>query len=704
MLAAQFGSVAPARAGGGPENVFVVANQRSWASLAIAHHFVALRNIPAINVLYLDWPYSTDKVDVGVFRDKLLLPILGAISQRGIAPQIDYVVYSSDFPWSIDFKTMLGKQQPPAQFAPVGSLTSLTFFAQAVMGNDFRFVAQNSNHYLRRADKEHAGNPSQGFRGWYGFDEAGKLVEGGGVSYVLSTMLGVTSNNGMSPEEVIANLKRSAAADGTKPPGTIYFCRTGDKDRSGIREPQFKAAIAALKELGVRAEVVSGILPMGKKDVAGLLTGKRNFDWKGSHSEILPGAICENLTSWGGKFDYNDGQQRLTDFLRAGAAGSSGAVFEPYAIYLKFPEAYTQVHYARGCTLAEAFYQGVASPYQLIVVGDPLCRPWANIPKVTVEGVRAGAKLKGTVILRPAGEVDDKPLDRFELFINGVQITHCAASGTLEFDSTQLPDGAAELRVVGIEGSSIETQGRVILPVTIANHDHKIELTCSATDRANWKEPFKLTAKAPDATKITFFDSMRSLGTLTADHGEIEVKPEDLGLGPVSIYARAQFSEDPKDAVLSAPITLSIEPSAPLPPRKLRPGSKLANGLQFKAESGPLLPVPATNERAWLEDTKVKSDESFVLAAIFDVPTTGVYQFELKHVGSLTLKIDGQSVYDAKQKEPLWNYLPLALQAGFHQFELRGNGGQPDGLEVRFGNSGVTDLDGKQFRHPDRGK
>src|ERR1700759_1606483 len=51
-------------AGGGPENVFVVANSRSWASLTIAHHFAALRELPATNVLYLDWPYSTDKVDV----------------------------------------------------------------------------------------------------------------------------------------------------------------------------------------------------------------------------------------------------------------------------------------------------------------------------------------------------------------------------------------------------------------------------------------------------------------------------------------------------------------------------------------------------------------------------------------------------------------------------------------------------------------
>ena len=123
--------------------------RRSWASLTIAHHFAAIREIPTSNILYLDWPYSTDEVSVELFREKLLIPILGAVSSRGIAPQIDYIVYSSDFPWSIDFQSLLGSQKAPPQFTPVGSLTSLTFFAAAIMKNEYRFIALNGNHYFR---------------------------------------------------------------------------------------------------------------------------------------------------------------------------------------------------------------------------------------------------------------------------------------------------------------------------------------------------------------------------------------------------------------------------------------------------------------------------------------------------------------------------------------------------------------------------
>ncbi len=195
----------------------------------------------------------------------------------------------------------------------------------------------------------------------------------------------------------------------------------------------------------------------------------------------------------------------------------------------------------------------MASPFQLIVVGDPLCQPWATIPNVSVEGATAASTLKGTAILRPSGDSDGKPLDRFELFVNGVQAGRCATAGTLEFDTTKFPDGDAELRIVGIESSAIETQGRIILPVHINNHDRSVELSCSVTEKATWKEPFKLSAKAPDAVKIIFYEAMRTLGTAAGDHGEIEVKPEQMGLGPVAIRARALYSEDPKDAAVSRP-------------------------------------------------------------------------------------------------------------------------------------------------------
>jgi len=57
-------------------------------------------------------------------------------------------------------------------------------------------------------------------------------------------------------------------------------------------------------------------------------------------------------------------------------------VQEPYSLQSKFPVPFLHGYYADGCSLAEAFYQSVLRPYQLIVVGDPLARPFARFAKV----------------------------------------------------------------------------------------------------------------------------------------------------------------------------------------------------------------------------------------------------------------------------------------------------------------------------------
>lgn len=198
-----------------------------------------------------------------------------------------------------------------------------------------------------------------------------------GESYLLSTVLGVTRGRGNTVDEVIANLTRSVKADGTRPTGTIYLM-TNSNVRSTTRHRLFKSVATTLKKLGVKAEVVKGTIPIKKSDVAGAVIGTASFDWKKSESQILPGAICEHLTSYGGVLRKNAGQTPLTDLIRHGAAGASGTVAEPYAIAAKFPSPFIHVHYFRGASMVEAFYQSVSGPYQLLIVGDPLCRPWSK--------------------------------------------------------------------------------------------------------------------------------------------------------------------------------------------------------------------------------------------------------------------------------------------------------------------------------------
>src|SRR5439155_20914049 len=119
----------------------------------------------------------------------------------------------------------------------------------------------------------------------------------------------------------------------------------------------------------------------------------------------------------GGVFD-NGSQTKLTEFLRYGAAGASGTVAEPLAIWMKFPLPYVHVHYAEGCSLAEAFYQSVFGPYQLLIVGDPLARPFAKFAQVTLAAAKG--PLSGTVTLAADSKpATDRPLADVEWWVDG---------------------------------------------------------------------------------------------------------------------------------------------------------------------------------------------------------------------------------------------------------------------------------------------
>jgi hypothetical protein len=301
ILLAAIGPAAAARAGGGPENLFLVVNSASADSLAVANAFAELRGVPPINVLMLPWKNGDESTSIAAFRTELLGPILRAIDARKLSAQIDCIVYSADFPWRIDFKDELPRELAGKDKFPSGSLTGMTMLYGTVLRGGVGYLDPGSNRYWRPLDDKGVPATTAGFRGWHGWGLQGELMEAGGERYLLAVMLGVTAGRGNTVPEVVRYLAAAAAADGSRPTGTVYFVTNGDV-RTTTRSGAFAAAVAELRSLGVAGEVVAGTLPVGKRDVAGLMCGSSEFDWRKSGSTILPGAICENLTSYGGIF------------------------------------------------------------------------------------------------------------------------------------------------------------------------------------------------------------------------------------------------------------------------------------------------------------------------------------------------------------------------------------------------------------------
>jgi uncharacterized protein (TIGR03790 family) len=552
-------SAISAFAGGGPENVLLVVNSNSDPSKRIANNYINWRQIPPSNVVYIDWKGGTEFAPADRFRDEILWPILKAIEDRHLSSQIDYIIYSCDFPWRINLRPLFPDQSFRPEFDPVASLNGATYLVELFLARTPLVVAPDVNWYvsgLAESNLVHcqqlAAAPSRGFRRRYRWDQEGHKSDAPtSRGYYLSVMLGITQGRGNSPDEILNYLQRSVNADGSRPQGTIYYMWNKDV-RSFTRDKCFPAMAAQINATGARAVVQQGQLPNGAHDVAGMMIGASDFDLAKSQITILPGAICDHLTSEGGIFTIGAGQTPLSEFLRHGAAGASGTVVEPRALQAKFPLASMQLHYVRGCSMAESFYQSVSGPYQLLIVGEPLCQPWAAKPTFTVAGVETDQRVKDSISLSPSG---GSSVGSYELFVDGAFSAKAAPGAPLSLDTKKLPDGYHELRVVGSRNDAIETQGRKIIPIVVDNRGATIELKLSSPWRIPKVAKVKISAHQPGAKSITFRQNSRDLGRVEGESGEVEISAATLGRGPSYVQA---FSQGSAPAV-SMPIRIFVE-------------------------------------------------------------------------------------------------------------------------------------------------
>lgn len=528
---------AAAHAGGGPENVFLLINRKSPESLEVANHYINLRKVPPQNVLYVEVNPKSQALKGQQFIDSLLKPALAAIGERKLNDQVDYLVYSAGFPWWVNMTDYL-EGEFPKQLAPRVSISGATFLYRHVLQKRRAVTALNSNFYF--AMSKHGITMSRGFRSQHAFGPTGERVKPEkGMSYLLSASLGVTWGRGNTTPEIQRYLKRAADADGTKPKGTIYFAKNRDI-RSRARHDEFEKAATAIRIAGVAAKVVETKFPQNRPDIMGLIAGGAQLKVATSGSRMLPGAFCENLTSFGGWFGIPKkppGQTCISEFLRLGAAGACGTVTEPYLIPQKFPVPTMHVHYVRGCSLAESFYQSVQGPYQQILVGDPLCRPWAEIPTVKVEGLAERTVLEGVVEITPSAPKSTTPIGRFEFYVDGRRREACKPGETISLDTTKLADGYHEFRVVAIDSTPIETQGRWIGQAVVKNGRDALQV--SLVDRRGNRGGDKLLAEVASTTAETVVieHNGREVATVDGGNGSVSIGTKDLGRGPITLHA-----------------------------------------------------------------------------------------------------------------------------------------------------------------------
>ena len=539
--------------------------------------------------------------------------------------------------------------------------------------------------------------PAIGFRGAISWLESGQAVRHeDGRRYLISTMLACTSGRGISVREAAAGLRRSATADGRMPKGTVYYLKNPDV-RSTTREWGFEAAVEKLKALGVKAVVEDGVLPENKPDVMGLTTGAAAFDWAASKSRILPGAICEHLTSCGGMMNEGDGQTPLTEFLRNGAAGASGTVSEPFAIQAKFPTPFIHSFYAQGCTLGEAFYQSVSGPYQLLIVGDALCKPWGRRLVVKADNLSIGDKLKGTVKITPrATSPDHIAAAIFELYVDGKRALLVKNGDSFAWNTSNVPDGAHDIAIVATAADAVASQGRLVVPVEVRNSEETLTVSAPGGRERPWNRPIEITASQPGAKEIVFMTNVRVVARIAGDKGSASIDPRALGQGPVRIRTIAIREGAGPRQIVAKPIELVIVPPSPLTALTLPTGHTLGDELELHV--GTRAPVGAKRAAGdWLSKAGVGDGEEFAVEGWFEVPEDDVYQFQLDGNAAIkSLSVDGvpQSWPRGKQ----WWFVPVHLAKGLHRLNIGAVGKAQPSLEIRFGGPGAQRLNGGRFK------
>ncbi len=660
-------------AGGGPENVFLVVNEHSLSSKLIANHYADIRKIPENNIVYLGDVPNKDILSLDQFRESVLEPILTAIARRRLNGSIDYIVYSSGFPTRVSvkdhqdlLKNAAGKSFVGKYFAPVASLTSMTYFASKVIQNDPTYMTLSTNNYYRlpysqalvrpfdgellkkyqeataglgaegqafadaqntllKMAKENPGQAailyqlarffavegdkdsaisyltraigmgwknrqlierdpnfskiktdplfkglvdrvpespsnmiaSHGFRNAYHWAPNGMINgPGKGARYFLSAMLSVTRDQGISDYDSVNYLTRAVQADYSQPEGTFYFTQTSDV-RTKTRLPNFQKAIGELNLLNQQSRIVKQALPERRDDVLGLTCGKATFDWAKSGSRFMPGAIADNLTSAGGYFP-SKGQTKCTEFLRFGAAGACGTVVEPYSIQAKFPYPLIHAHYAKGCSLAEAYYQSVHGPYQLILVGDALCQPFAIPPKINITTPAPMDVVKGKFALKINTAQSKVPIAGYEIFLDGVMVLRTRDIENLDIDSATMGDGFHELRVVAVGRDEIETRGHAILLFMVDNSGHFTKLETEQL-RPEFRDKIILTASTNYGDRIIIKQNKKTVGVINAREGTARLSPIVVGAGKVKLRAYAVTDEKDAPAVSSTPLSIEVQ-------------------------------------------------------------------------------------------------------------------------------------------------
>lgn len=526
-----------------PHEVLLLVNKNSQPSLKVANTFAAVRQIPKRNIVMLDIPESayggTATITPEQFKALIWTPANAQAQERGIDEQILAWVYSVDFPIRIETDPYDRKQM---------SVGGLTFLRGRMPGLDL----VEKGKYLSKLfagpnDRLPITLPALSFslqKNGLGMTakvppEAAYLQGGLGRRMPLpNMMLGYTGEKGTDVDTVIQTILRGLQSDFRGQTKGIYFVESEDV-RSTCRDWQYPAAVHELKQRQITATMTTNF-PAEAENVMGLLMGAEKVD-PSSIKSFAPGAMAEHLTSWSAEFQK--GQSKATEWLKAGATATAGAVVEPYSNPNKFPSARFFVHYTSGCTMLESFYQSIACPLQSLLLGDPMARPYA--PPVGVRVLGADSIDQEFTYAASAQSALKDALYNYVFLLDGKIVGKPSEDSSCFIDARKLADGYHELRVAAYIRHRILFSGMGMKAFMVNRKGRSVEIHPSIESIEKHKHGLKVKIggeEKPQSLKLVCGE--RVLDTKKfADDAAVVLDEKMIGEGPNSVRVLAVYED-----------------------------------------------------------------------------------------------------------------------------------------------------------------
>ena len=536
LLLLMVGIGIPAYAGGGGENLLLVVNPNDEPSLRIANAYIALRHIPANNVLYLVPPLAPGggatalMINESQFTSSYVNPIYNAIASRGLINQIDYI-------------GLLGQSHivcTGPSFAITNCLSQLTQMHNGMHVSDV--LTRNSEifqgpNFSASHTADYNFYYTQGTNFAIHHSQVWPNLSGTSptptVQWYMGGMIAYAGQFGMPPEQVIRNLQRTVAADGTKPQGTIYFEDSGDNLRT--RKPFWPSVEDYMTAHGIPWVQETGKLPVNHQDVMGAQMGVSGYIVP-QGAKYLAGSWADNLTSWSEMYYTDNGPNENPNgkMIQAGCAGTCGTVTEPGAMcYTRFPLPGIYVIQHDGSTLGEAFYKTVLTPDLNLFQGDLLSQAFADIPQVTFTSAPGdGSSVNGMLSLSVSASLTNPTIATgiasLSLFVDGLNtgMSVSGSAGTFNLDTTTLTDGVHEFRVVAYNNSQAASEGCAILNLAVNNLGQSVGIAGTNSYTIAWNQSLPLSVNAiqgtgPAITGIQLQCNGRVLGSIAGTSGTI---------------------------------------------------------------------------------------------------------------------------------------------------------------------------------------